>query len=275
MSYQAKNQNAIFSRNNVNVSGNMGSAKSIVFVHGFGTDQNAWKEIASEFSDDFRLVLVDNVGAGNSDSTAFSQNRYLDISAYAEDLLEVCAALDLKDAVLVGHSVGAMIGILASLKAPQHFSKLVLIGASPRYLNDEGYVGGFTKQDLDKTYTLITSQMIGWAESFSHLAMGNPDQPHLAQQFATAIKSIPAERILTTLYSIFQADYRESLAEISKPTLLIQSLDDFIVPVQVAEFMHERIKGSQLNIIEAHGHLPHISAPYTVISAMREFVYAS
>jgi sigma-B regulation protein RsbQ len=259
-------------KNCVTVTGKLDAARSIIFVHGFGTDQSAWKDVATEFLDDFRVVLFDNVGAGHSIPEAFVQERYLNLHRYADDLLDICAALQLHDAILVGHSVGAMIGLLAAIKAPSFFARLVLIGASPRYLDDGPYHGGFTEKDLNELYRAVTTGYSDWADDFAPLAMANGDQPNLALRFAATIKSIPADRALTVLCSIFQSDHRADLAKLDKPTLLIHTREDVAVPAEVAGYLQQSIRCSRLVVIDATGHLPHLSAPFAVIGAMRDFV---
>lgn len=259
-------------RNHVNIIGNPNARRSIIFVHGFGTDQHVWNDVAASFRDDFRIVVFDNVGAGQSDPAAFVQHRYLQLDAYATDLIEICQALDLGETILVGHSLGGMISLLATIRQPDICTKLVLIGASPRYLDDEGYQGGFTKDDLNRLYQAVTLAYSDWAEHFAPLAMGNPDQPGLALDFAASIKCIPADRALTVLCSIFQSDHRADLKQLDKPTLLIQSHDDVAVPLAVAHYLNQHIRGSRLTIVNATGHLPHVSAPHQVAAAIRDFI---
>lgn len=259
-------------KNHVNVIGNLQAHRSIIFVHGFGTDQRVWNEVAASFLDNFRIIVFDNVGAGQSDPADFVQHRYLQLEAYATDLIAICQTLDLREAILVGHSVGGMISLLAAIRQPEICAKLVLIGASPRYLDDDGYQGGFTKDDLNGLYQAVTLGYSDWADHFAPLAMGNPDQPGLAVDFATSIKCIPADRALTVLCSIFQSDHRADLVRLDKPTLLIQSHKDVAVPLAVADYLHRHIRGSHLAIINATGHLPHVSAPAEVVAAMRDFI---
>ena len=259
-------------RNCVTVCGNLNAAKAIVFVPGFGTDQKAWKDVSAAFLDDFRVVLLDNAGAGQSIPEAFVQEHYLNLHQYAFDLLEICAVLKLRDAVVVGHSVGAMISVLAAIKEPSFFARLVLIGASPRYLDDGDYRGGFTQKDLNELYRAIARHYPDWADSFAPRVMANADRPSLASNFAATIKSIPAERTLTVLCSIFQSDHRADLEKLDKPTLLIHANEDLAVPQEVAQYLQRAIKGSRLSVINATGHLPHISAPSEVIAAMYDFV---
>lgn len=259
-------------RNNVTVAGNPGAEQTLVFVHGFGTDQRAWRDVAAAFMDDYKVVLFDNVGAGQADPEAFVQHHYLNLHRYALDLLEVCAALQLERPVLIGHSAGAMSCVLAAIEAPERFSRLALIGASPRYLDEAGYRGGFSKDDIDAVYSAVSGGYAAWAEAFAPLAMGNADQPRLIAQFANALKAIPPERALTVLCSIFQSDHRADVRKLSLPTLLIQAREDVAVPLEVAEYLQRNIRGSLLKVIEATGHLPHITAPSKVIAALYEFV---
>ena len=261
-------------KNNVNVVGRLDAVRTIVCVHGFGTDQTAWRDVQAPFLAEFRIILLDNVGAGKTPAEAFEQHRYLDLHQYASDLLEVCDALAVQGAVLVGHSVGAMIGVLAALRQPSRFSRLVLIGSSPRYLNDTGYEGGFSEEQLNGLYSTMSSSYEGWADQFAPQVMRNLHRPALAQQFATNIKSIPPERALTVLCSIFQSDHRSDIQKLPHPTLLIHGEDDIAVPIAVAHYLNRHIAGSQLAIIEAEGHLPHISAPAEVLRAMHDFVVA-
>jgi sigma-B regulation protein RsbQ len=259
-------------RNHVTIAGKRDAAQTLLFVHGFGTDQTAWAEVAGAFAADYRLVLLDNVGAGRSDPEAFVQVRYLNLRGYARDLLDVCEALDLQDAVLIGHSVGAMIGALAAIEAPRRIAKLVMIGGSPRYLDDRDYHGGFTRAGLDQLYAEVTRSYAGWAKSFAPIAMGNPDRPHLAGYFADSLQTVPAAHALTILCSIFQSDHRADLARITQPTLIVQSTEDAAVPRAVAEYLRDHIRGGRLSIIEATGHLPHVSAPAEVVAAIADFV---
>jgi len=259
-------------RNHVTVTGNADAVRTMVFVHGLGTDQTAWRQVWPAFAADHRIVLLDNVGAGRSDPAAFVQTRYLSLHGYVRDLTEVWAALDLHDAVVVGHSVGAMVAALASVAAPGRCGKLVMLNASPRYLDDRGYRGGFTRADLDATYSAVSRSLSAWADAFAPAVMGNPDRPHLARDFAAMLKQVPAGHALTILCSIFQSDHRADLARIVTPTLVVQSRDDVAVPAEVAEYLHAHIAGSKLVTIDASGHLPHVVAPDAVIAAVRDFI---
>ena len=269
--YISKSQ-AILRKNNLIITGNEHAKKTLIFVHGFGNDQTAWHKIVPAFSKDYRIVLIDNIGASKSNRADFIHNRYQKLEKYADDLLDVCDSLQLKDTIVIGHSAGAMISILSAIRAPEFFSKTVLIGASPRYLNDVDYYGGFTNADIRDTYAAIQQDHLKWAANFSEMAMQNPDKPEMAERFAETIRDIPTDQVLTVLHSILQSDYREEVAKLKIPTLIIQSKNDVFVPMQVANFLHEKINGSQLELINASGHLPHISAPKAVISAITAFI---
>jgi len=272
MNIAASRSRQVLKKNNVTVAGNLQAEKTMVFVHGFGTDQTAWSQIVPAFSGDYRIVLLDNAGAGRSDPQAFVNSRYQTLDKYADDVLDICDALSIKDAVLVGHSVGGMVSILSAIRSPEYFSKIVLIGTSPRYLNDSNYFGGLTNADIRDIYDAVQHDHWEWVLDFSKMAMKNPDTPDLADSLAKTLSDIPVERVLTVLHSIFQTDYREVVARLTKPALIIQSQDDVFVPMQVAEFLHKQMNGSKLKVIHAFGHLPHVSAPEAVIAAMSGFL---
>ena len=258
-------------KNAVTISGRADPPRTMVFAHGFDTDQRAWDAVAAAFEADWRIVRFDHAGAGRSAPGAFVQHRYLSLEGYVEDLVAICDALQLRDAVMVGHSVGAMVGLLATLARPRCSSKLALLGASPRYLDDEGYHGGLAKTDLDAIYSSLMQGYAAWADSYASLAMGNPDRPQLARHFAESLKAIPQAHALTVLYSIFQSDHRADLRKVAVPTLILQSREDVAVPMAVAEYLHREIRGSRLVVVEADGHFPHVSAPQSVVDALRAF----
>ncbi len=256
-------------KNAVTVTGNQNAAITLMFINGFCTDQRVWTVIAKAFSDEFRLVFLDNVGTGRALRECFIQSHYLDLNAYADDVLAICDAVDAQQVILVGHSVGSMIAVLAANKKPSIISRLILIGASPRYLNDADYFGGFTRQDLEEVYSAISVDFDNWLDDFTKQAMGNLHKPSLARDFAESIRTIPRDQILTALYAIFQNDHRAAVKKLIQPTLLIQTRDDIFVPLAVAEYLHNVIGDSHLTIINTSGHLPHISAPLDVIAAIK------
>lgn len=262
-------------RNKVTLAGNPTAAKAIVFVNGLGYDQSFWRHVTPSFANDYRLILFDNVGSVPSNQSYFreKQHRYLNVSGYAADLLEICTTLDLgRDTVLVGHSLGAMSGLLASIQSPSRFSKLVLLGVSPRYADAEDYRGGFSAEDIHTTYSALQNNYHDWSRQMAAVAMATPDRSHLIKAFAEALSRIPQEMMLTILCSALQMDHRASLAKVSVPTLIIQSLKDYFVPMDVANYIHAHIANSTLTVIDAIGHMPHVSVPDKVAVAIKDFV---
>jgi sigma-B regulation protein RsbQ len=246
----------------------------MLFVHGFGCDQNMWRFVAPEFEDRFRVVLMDHVGAGGSDPSAYDATRYSSLEGYAADVLEVCEALELRDVVLVGHSVSAMIGMLAVLRDPDRFAKLVMVGPSPRYIDDEGYVGGFSEADIKELLESLDSNYLGWSTAMAPVIMGNPDRPALGQEltesFCRADPAIAKQFAEVT----FLSDNREDLDRLRVPTLVLQCSNDVIAPHAVGAYVHERVAGSTLVTLEASGHCPNLSAPEETTAAIRQFVGA-
>lgn len=261
-------------RNNVHVLGNAGAPGTLVFVHGFGTDQRAWREVAAAFADRHRIVLLDNAGAGGAAPDAFVQHRYLGLEQYALDLAEVCDALRLRAVTVVGHSIGAMIGVLLANRRPELVARLVLLAATPHYLNDGDYRGGLERRDVDDIYSAVTRNYTEWACNFAPLMVG-PAAPELARDFAATLTDIPADRAFTVLCSILQSDHRAAMAAIRQPTLIVQTRDDALVPLSIAEWLRRTIPDARLEVIDAFGHVPHLTAPAAVIAALRPFVDAA
>lgn len=262
-------------RNNVTVSGNLNAPQTLLFAHGMGTDQTVWKQITPAFEADYRWVSFDNVGAVESNQDDFRSRsfHYLNINGYASDLLEVCSALNLSgNTIFIGHSMGAMAGLMAATQRPGQFKALVLLGMSPCYQNMDGYQGGFTHDDIDKTYEALSSDYPAWTKALTAAAMANPDQPHLAEHFAQTMVKVPKELMLTVLCSILQMDHRSHLSKVAVPVLLIQSQNDIFVPLGVAHYLQASITGCQLKVIDAMGHLPHVSAPDKVVEAIKGFL---
>jgi sigma-B regulation protein RsbQ len=259
-------------KNNVIVLNGEKKGKTIIFAHGFGTDQTAWHQVASAFMKDFRVILYDNVGAGKSDPEFFSPNKYDNLISYADDLLDICRDYDVRDAVMVGHSVSGMISVLAATKRPEHFAKLILVGASPRYLNDTGYIGGFDQLSLDGLYQSMANNYFAWISGFAPAAMANLGRPHLAESFARTLSAIRPDIAQSVARVIFQSDHRADLTGFDKPVLLLQTKEDIAVPMDVAQYLNQRLKNSVLKIIDAEGHFPHISAADNVISELQNFI---
>jgi sigma-B regulation protein RsbQ len=257
-------------RNNVRVRG--AGHRTMIFAHGFGCDQNMWRFVAPAFEKDFMTVVFDHVGAGGSDLSAYDSAKYSTLSGYAKDMVEIGTELGLKDSVFVGHSVSSMIGVLAARQAPGMFGKLVLIGPSPRYIDDDGYVGGFSAQQIEELLRFLDSNHMGWSMQMAPMIMGNPDRPELGQELTNSFCSTDPEIAKAFARVTFTSDNREDLAEVFLPTLVLQCSEDIIAPPEVGEFVARNIPNSRMIVLDAAGHCPNLSAPEEVIAAMRPFV---
>jgi sigma-B regulation protein RsbQ len=261
---------AAIQRNNVRVLSE--GTQTLMFAHGYGCDQNMWRFITPAFREDCQLVLFDHVGAGRSDISAYSQTRYSTLRGYAADVLEICRALVLTDVIFVGHSVSAMIGILAAIEEPALFQKLILIGPSPCYINDGDYVGGFTRKDIEGLLEALDSNYLGWSSSMAPVIMGNPERPELGAELANSFCRTDPEIAKHFARVTFLSDNRADLPKVKTPSLILQCSEDVIAPPSVGEYMHRHLANSQLHILEATGHCPHMSAPEETIAAMRSFL---
>jgi sigma-B regulation protein RsbQ len=246
----------------------------MIFAHGFGCDQNMWRYVAPAFADDHRVVLFDHVGAGGSDLSAYDPERHGSLAGYARDVVDICAALDLRDAVFVGHSVSAMIGVLAAAQAqaPERIGALVLVGPSPRYIDDDDYTGGFSRADIEELLESLNSNFLGWSSAMAPVIMGNADRPELGEELtASFCRTDPdlAERFARVT---FLSDNRADLATVQVPTLVLQCSEDAIAPQAVGEYVHRSIPGSRWHQLAATGHCPNLSAPEETIAAIRAFL---
>jgi sigma-B regulation protein RsbQ len=256
----------------VNVSGK--GDRAMVFAHGFGCDQRLWRFVAPAFAGDYRVVLFDYVGSGRSEMGAYDSARYATLDGYVQDLIEVIDALGLKDVVFVGHSVSSMIGVLASIRRPELFGRLVLVCPSPRYLNDEttGYVGGFSRADLDGIFALMESNPTGWPGVLAPMAMQHPERPELEAELERTLRQMDLKVAREFTRATLQADNRADLAKVRTPTLVLQTERDVIAPKTVGRFVHEHIAGSIFHPLAAVGHMPHVSAPLETVQAIRGYL---
>lgn len=245
----------------------------MLFAHGFGCDQNMWRFVAPAFEDDYRVVLFDFVGSGQSDLSAYDPEKYGNLDGYAQDVLDVCAACELEHVIFIGHSVSSIIGILAAIREPRRFERLVLIGPSPRYIDDPpDYHGGFQRDDLEGLFELMDTNYIGWATYLAPVVMGNPQQPELARELEDSFCSTDPVIARRFAEATFFADNRADLARVEVPSLILQCAEDAIAPPAVGEFMHGQLKGSRLHGLAATGHCPHMSYPDEVIAAIRDYL---
>jgi sigma-B regulation protein RsbQ len=257
-------------KNNVRVSGR--GRDVMMFSHGYGCDQNMWRFVAPAFESTHRVVLFDHVGAGGSDPAAWDRGRYGSLQGYADDVLDILHELDVNEAIFVGHSVSAMIGVLAAIKEPARFAKLVLVGPSPRYVNDEGYVGGFSREDIDGLLESLESNYLGWSSAITPVIMGNPDRPQLADELKNSFCRTDPEIAKHFARVTFLSDNRDDLGKLSVPALVLQCASDVIAPSVVGEYVHRALPGSTLVHMKATGHCPNLSAPEETIAAIRAFV---
>jgi len=261
----------IVERNNVSLSGPVG-AQPMMFAHGFGCDQSMWRHVVPAFEDDYRIVLFDHVGAGNSDHSAYSHARYDSLQAYADDVLELLRELELRDVVFVGHSVSSVIGALAAAEQPERFAKLVLVGPSPRYIDEDGYVGGFTREDIDGLLESLDSNYLGWSKAMAPAIMGAGQAPELQEELTNSFCRTDPEIARHFARVTFLSDNRADLPRVATPTLVLQCSDDVIAPRAVGEYVHRQILGSTLVLMEATGHCPNLSAPDETIAAIKSFL---
>jgi sigma-B regulation protein RsbQ len=261
----------VLTRNNVQVSGRP-DGRPMIFAHGFGCDQNMWRFVAPEFEADHRVVLFDHVGAGASELSAYDAARYGDLRGYADDVLEICEALDLTGAVFVGHSVSSMIGVLAATRDPRRIGSLVLIGPSPRYIDAEGYRGGFSEADIEELLGSLDSNFLGWSSAMAPVIMGNAERPELGEELTASFCRTDPDIAARFARVTFMSDNRADLAAVDVPTLVLQCSDDVIAPPEVGRYVHEGIQGSRFVQLAATGHCPNLSAPRETIDAIRSFV---
>jgi sigma-B regulation protein RsbQ len=261
---------SVVSRNHVQISGS--GERAMVFAHGFGCDQNMWRFVAPAFEPDFRVILFDHVGAGRSDLSAFDPVTYASLQGYADDLIEIGEALAVQHGVFVGHSVSAMIGLLASLKAPDMFDDLVMVGPSPRYIDDEGYVGGFSESQIEEMLEFLADNHLGWSAAMAPAIMGNAERPELAEELTNSFCRTDPEIARHFARVTFTSDNRSDLPKVAARTLILQCSEDVIAPAEVGAFCHRSIPGSTLVNLAATGHCPNLSAPEEVIAAIRAFV---
>ena len=259
-------------RNNVHVGGR--GSRAIVFAHGFGCDQNMWRLVEPGFRDEFQTVLFDHVGAGRSDLSAYSREKYASLDGYATDVIAIGEELELRGAIFVGHSVSAMIGLLAAKRAPDMFSELIMVGPSPRYINDDGYVGGFSASQIEELLEFLDSNHMGWSAAMAPTIMGNADRPELSQELENSFCRTDPDIAKHFARTTFTSDNRADLKDVRARTLILQCSEDVIAPIAVGEYLHAHIPNSELVVMRATGHCPNLSAPDETTAAIRAFLAA-
>jgi sigma-B regulation protein RsbQ len=257
---------SVLQRNNVKVFGS--GEIPIVFAHGYGCDQNMWRMITPAFEQTHKIVLFDHVGFGKSDLSAFHPGKYGRLEDYARDVLEICRELALQNVIFVGHSVGAMIGVLAATEEPELFRKLVLIGPSPCYIDDGQYIGGFSRADIDGLLEFLDSNHLGWSHTMAPVIMGNPDRPELAAELENSFCRTDPEIAKHFARVTFLSDNRADLPRLTVPSLILQCSQDAIAPAAVGDYVHRNLAKSTFKMLNATGHCPQLSAPRETIAAM-------
>jgi sigma-B regulation protein RsbQ len=260
-------------RNNVVLAGR-DDKPVMMLANGFGCDQNMWRLIAPGLAEDYRVVLFDHVGSGGSDLSAWRADRYAVLDGYADDILLLCHELRLQRVVLVAHSVSAMMAVLAAIREPGLFSKLILIGPSPRYVDDAGYRGGFSQADIDDLLGSLDSNYLGWSAAMAPVIMGNPERPALGEELANSFCRTDPEIARAFARTTFLSDNRSDLHRVTVPTLILQCSRDVIAPPEVGDYVKAQIPGSTLVTLPATGHCPQLSAPEVTLAAIRSFAAA-
>jgi len=261
---------AVLKRNNVKVLGR--GEQPMIFAHGYGCDQNMWRFITPAFEDRYKIVLFDHIGHGQSNAAGFDPSRYRTLQGYADDVLAICHELDLEDVIFVGHSVSAMIGVLAAIKEPERFNRLVLIGPSPRYINDSDYTGGFKQEDIEGLLDFLDSNHLGWSNTMAPVIMGNPDRPELGEELTNSFCRTDPEIAKHFARVTFLSDNRADLPSVKTKALILQCSQDAIAPEVVGRYMHQSLQGSEFIHLRATGHCPNLSAPEETIAAMEAFL---
>jgi sigma-B regulation protein RsbQ len=231
-----------------------------------------WRFVAPSFEQDFKVVLFDHVGCGQSDLKAYDKSKYSNLQGYADDVVELAREQDVRGGVFVGHSVSAMIGVLASIKAPELFDHLVLIGPSPRYIDDKDYVGGFSAEQIEELLDFLDDNHMGWSAAMGPIIMGNLDRPELAEELVNSFCRTDPAIAKAFARVTFTSDNRADLSKVTTKALVVQCREDVIAQQRVGEYVRDKLPRGEMVVIDATGHCPNLSAPDKVIEAIRRFV---
>jgi sigma-B regulation protein RsbQ len=260
---------AVLTRNNVHVIGQ--GKPPLLLCNGFGCNQNIWHYLIRELTQQYQLVLFDHVGSGGTDLKAYTSDKYATLGGYMQDVVEICQALNLRNATIVGHSVGATIAMLAAIEAPTHFTRVVLLAPSPCYINEPGYYGGFERKDLLQVLAAMEEDYRSWTNMFADLLMGPKNTASLGQElagfFCETDSTIAREFARVTFFS----DNRSDVPRLQLPTLILQCSDDVAGPREVGEYLLAHLPQAQLVTLTTAGHCPHLSAPLETLHAIRDF----
>jgi len=263
-------QKTISARNNVKSSGK--GMQPMTFAHRFACDQNMWRFITPAFEDEYRIILFDYVGAGKSDNGSYNAERYASLQGYAQDVLDICKELQLSDVIFIGHSVSSMIGLLAAVEEPEYFSNIIMVGPSACYINDDDYMGGFERKDIEGLLETMEKNYIGWANFLAPNVMGNKERPELGEELTESFCSTDPVIANQFAKATFFSDNRNDLGKLKIPSLILQCSDDIIAPIEVGTYLHRNLPQSELKIMKAKGHCPHMSEPEETIKLIKEYI---
>lgn len=261
---------SVIYRNNVTQFGK--GTQPLLFAHGYGCDQNMWRFITPEFENDYKILLFDHVGSGKSDASAYDFEKYDSLHGYAEDIVAICDELKLSKVIFVGHSVSCMIGILGSIQRPKLFEKLVLIGPSPCYIDQDDYKGGFSRKDIEDMVDTLESNYLGWSSHITPVIAGHPEKPEHSEELHNSFCQMNPEIAKHFAKVTFLGDNREDLSKVSVPAQIIQSHPDVISQREVGLYVHKNIQNSIYTQIEVPGHIPHLTNPLATTNAIRQFL---
>jgi sigma-B regulation protein RsbQ len=260
----------VINRNNVKVIGT--GKKVMVFAHGFGCDQNMWRLVTPAFENDYRIVLFDHVGSGQSDLDSYTAKKYGNLEGYADDIIEIIEDLNLKHVIFVGHSVAAMMGILAAGKKPELFSHLILVGPSPYYINEDDYNGGFTRPQINELLESMDNNHLGWSMAMAPIIMANADKKELTEELANSFCRTNPEIAKQFARTTFLSDTRGMLSSVNVPSLILQCSEDVIAPTNVGQYVHRHLPNSKILFMKATGHCPNLSAPGETIDSIKSYL---
>jgi sigma-B regulation protein RsbQ len=260
-------------RNNVHVSGQDGA--TLLFSHGFGCDQTMWRFLAPAYEDRFRVITYDLVGSGRSDLVAYDRTRYASLHGYAADLLQILDEFATGPVILVGHSVSAMIGMLATIADPGRFVAQVMVAPSASYINDAGYVGGFEREDIDELLETMEANYMGWSSSLAPAIMGAPNRPSLREELTDSFCRNDPDIAKHFARVTFLSDHRADLPRSTTPALVLQCSEDLIAPRSAGEYLARHLPRCELHVIDNVGHCPHMSAPTASSRAIDAFLAAT
>jgi sigma-B regulation protein RsbQ len=261
---------SVIERNNVRILGN--GTQPMMFAHGFGCDQNMWRYVVPAFENNYKIVLFDYVGSGKSDLSSYNSERYSSLEGYAKDVLDICRELKLRDIIFIGHSVSSMIGLLAALEEPDYFDRMIMVGPSPCYINDENYIGGFERRDIEGLLETMEKNYIGWANFLAPNIMGRKDRPELGEELTESFCSTDPVIAKQFAQATFFSDNRKDLSKLKVPSLILQCSEDIIAPLEVGKYISSQLPQSTFYQMKARGHCPHMSEPEETIQLIRQYL---